>query len=83
MDFSVSAALVGLGASVLTELLKFFPVLNKSDWTKSGTALVVVFILALASNAGTWSWSYFVSLLVFALLNYKMIVQPVSTALKN
>lgn len=81
MDLSLSVAVVGLASSVLTELLKLFPFLKQNELMASVTAIVVTAIATYFSTAGDFTWPHFASVLLFAFLNYKIIVQPVAKAL--
>jgi len=73
--------LVGLLASVLTELIKLVPKIGKSDVLKSLTAVILVALGAIVYIG--WSWANFFIVMAFAFVNYKMLVQPVAVAIKS
>jgi len=78
MEITIALAIVGLGASILTEIVKLVPVVGQSDALKSLIAIIIVAILAFLTNNMEWSWVSFYAVLAFAFVNYKMIVQPVA-----
>ena len=81
MEITLTAAIVGLGVSILTEIVKFFPAIKESDTLKSLVAIIIIAVLAFLTNNMEWSWASFYVVMGFAYLNYKMLVQPVAKAL--
>lgn len=75
-----SDALLGFCASIVTELLKYFPALRGNAIVTSIVALVVLTVGVFFTNGGTFSWASFSTALVSAFISYKMIVAPVATA---
>jgi len=73
-------AIIGLAASVITEVFKFIPILRTNALTSAITAIVVLLGLSFAVNQ-TVTFDGFVVSLVFALTSYKAIVQPVATTM--
>ncbi len=73
-------ALLGLGASIITELFKYVPFLNKTALSRALTAIAVLSVGVLITN-GEWSWTSFANGLVFALTSYKAIVQPTASTI--
>lgn len=69
---------VGFGGSVVTEILKYIPALNKNELTRALTAIVVIGLSSFLFNGG-WSWTSFANSLVAALVSYKAVVQPVAS----
>jgi hypothetical protein len=80
LEITFPVVLIGFLASVLTELAKTFPVIGKSEILKSLTAIILTFIGAFLVQ-GEWTWGAFLSVLVWAFLNYKILVQPISESL--
>jgi len=80
MEITLNLALVALGASVLTEIVKLFPKIRESDLLKSVVAIIIVALVAFLSNEYAWNWTYFFGVMAFAFANYKMIIQPVAKA---
>lgn len=72
---------IGFLSSLITELFKFFPFVGKSDLGKSITALIVI-ALATFLTVG-FSATNFFSVMLYAFLNYKMILQPISKGLSS
>ena len=81
MEITIALAIVGLGASILTEIVKLVPAVGQSDALKSLIAIIIVAILAFLTNNMEWSWVSFYAVLAFAFVNYKMLIQPASRAL--
>jgi putative flippase GtrA len=77
-----STVLVGFLGSVVAEILKLIPALNKNAITSSIVAIVVVAVGTYLAN-GSFTFDNFASSLVFALTSYKAIVQPVSQAVSS
>lgn len=69
---------LGFISSVVTEVLKLFPIFNKNAFVKSLVAIVVttgvVFIMG-----SEFTVEAVVTSLVVALTSYKMIVQPIAS----
>lgn len=80
---------IGLIASVVTELLKLFPVLSTTDERKKGVTFVVTFIIALAylstqdGNTAMGVLALIVGSLGATFAVYKGLVQPVREGLAN
>ncbi len=71
------AAIIGAVTSIVTELLKYVPFLNKNSLTRSLTSIVLL-VIGNFVVAGKFSLEVFLQSLVFALTTYKLIVQPVA-----
>lgn len=74
-------------SSVVTELLKYIPFLNKNNITKSLTTMVVIVIAVLISEGGKiadWHQAgiVFFQAVVYAFTSYKMIVQPMAKSVE-
>ena len=82
MEITFSLALIGLGTSIINEIIKLVPFVRENDAIKSLVAIIVVAVLAFLTNGFEWSWINFYGVMGFAFLNYKMIVQPVATTLR-
>lgn len=78
MDFTLTTYAWGLASSVVTEIFKFVPFLNKNNLTRSVTAIIVVAVAAWIQSGSLWSWDVIIPTLGFAFLNYKMVVQPLA-----
>lgn len=81
MDIQLTAYIVGLLSSVVTEIFKYFPVLAKNQITKVMTSVVVMVVGTLFSigfNAAAWDWEVFGQVVIWSFVNYKMIVQPMA-----
>ena len=76
IDITLSSYGFGLLVSIFTELLKFFPWLGKNELTKSLTAVVLAVVGAWYSTGWVWDFDVFAGVLLFAFLNYKMLIQP-------
>ena len=72
-----STAVLGLLVSIITEALKYIPVLSYNALTKALTAIVVLAVGVFVTT-GTFDFTTFVGALVFALTSYTAIVQPVA-----
>ena len=70
---------IGILTSAVTEILKLVPALNSNSLVKS----VVVFVVALVGTYlfGTVSGQDYAETLIAAFATYKLLVQPVSSAL--
>ena len=82
-EITLAPAIIGLVSSVVTELFKFIPFLNKNNITKSLTTIVVIIAAVFISEGGKITdWKYagvlFSQAVVYALVSYKMFVQPVA-----
>ena len=75
---SPSTAVLGLLTSIIAEILKLIPGLNKNAITSSITAIVVLAIGTVVAT-GTFDFTTFVGGLVFALTSYKVAIQPIAT----
>ena len=75
---SPSIAVLGLLTSIIAELLKLIPWLNKNAITSSLTAIIVLAIGTVVAT-GTFDFTTFIGGLVFALTSYKAIIQPIAT----
>lgn len=83
MEITLAPAIIGAIASVVTEILKFFPFLAKNSITKSITTIVVIIIAVFISYHGQitdWHTAgvVFFQAIVYAFTTYKMIVQPIA-----
>lgn len=81
MDIQLSAYIIGLLSSVVTEVFKFFPALSSNEVTKVVTAVVVMAVGTLFSigfNVTAWDWNLFGQVMIWSFVNYKMIVQPMA-----
>jgi len=67
---------IGMFSSVVTELLKFFPLLNVNELTRALTTIVVVFLGTITFS--NLSLEGMLSSLLVALVSYKMVIQPVA-----
>lgn len=74
-----SDALLGLCASIITEILKIVPALRTNTLVTSIVAIVVVALGTLVTS-GQFTWVSFLNSLAAAFLSYKIVVQPVATA---
>ena len=84
MDIAFSDFAIAFMASALTEILKFFPVLNSQPIFKSLTAVLVVAAGAFymsGFNIAAWDWNQFFTILMFSFVNYKMLIQPSAKAM--
>jgi hypothetical protein len=81
MEITLATAIVGLGVSILTELIKLVPAIGQSSALKSLVAIIIIAILAFLTNSMEWSWVSFYAVMAFAFVNYKMLVQPVAKAI--
>ena len=79
MEILIPAYLVGLLTAILTEIIKLFPKIGKSEILKSLVAIIIIALGAVVSIG--WSWTNFYWIMLFAFANYKMIVQPVASTL--
>lgn len=83
MEISLTPAVIGIVSSILTEILKLIPWLNKNNLIKSITTIVVIVIAVFISYGGNitdWKQAsvIFFQAVVYALTSYKMIVQPIA-----
>lgn len=76
MEIILPSYLVGLLASILTEIVKLYPKIGESDILKSLIAIILV-VLGTIFTIG-WSWENFYLVLIFAFANYKMLIQPIA-----
>lgn len=88
MDITLTPVVLGAVSSVVTEIFKYVPFLNKTPLTRAITAIVVVIVAVFVSGAVSFTdWQSFLVVfsqsLVFALASYKTIVQPVSVSLES
>lgn len=84
MDITFTPYAIGLMASVLTEVLKYLPILNSKPIYKSLTAVLVVAAGAFYMSGfslAAWDWERFFMILIFAFVNYKVIVKPVAESM--
>lgn len=82
-EITLAPAIIGAVSSVVTEILKFIPFLNRNNVTKSLTTIVVIIVAVFISEGGNiadWHQAgvVFVQAVVYAFTAYKMIVQPVA-----
>ncbi len=82
-EFTLAPAVIGAVSSVVTEILKYVPFLNKNNVTKSLTTIVVIIVAVFISEGGKVSdWNQagniFAQAVVYALTTYKMLVQPIT-----
>lgn len=75
-----SDAVLGICASVVTEILKLIPQVRNSPLLTSIIAILVVAVGTFIAN-GQFSWTSFFSALVFSFASYKVAVQPVAGAM--
>ena len=81
IEITLSTFIIGLMASVLTEVFKIIPILRKNALSKSLTAIIVVILgtfYAVGFNVSAWDWNIFANVLVFSFLNYRIIVRPIA-----
>lgn len=86
MDITLAPYFIGLASSALTELLKLIPALNSSTIVRALTAIVVMIAVTLFSmgfNLVAFDWAVFGQVVIWALVNYKMIVQPVAITVSS
>lgn len=81
MDIVLNASLLGLCASVLTEIAKYFPLVRNNEMVKSLVAILMVAGVAYVSGGYALTFQSFALVMAFAFLNYKIIVQPVAGTL--
>lgn len=85
MDITLTTFAVSIMGSILTELLKYFPILKSKPIYKSLTA---VFIMALGTlyiigfDLSAWDWNLFGTIVLLSIANYKLIVKPAAKAVK-
>lgn len=79
MNFSLNAEIVGLASAVVAELLKLFPQISKTPIVMSLVAMLVVFVACLLTTGFTWQ--NFGTGLLYAFLNYQIVVQPAAKSL--
>lgn len=82
---TLSAYFIGLLSSVVVELFKLIPALTKYESGKVLTAVVVMVVGVLYSigfDVSAWDWNVFGQVVIWSFVNYKMIVQPVSSDLQ-
>lgn len=77
-----STAILGLLTSIVAEILKLFPALNKNSVTGSITAIVVLAVGTVIAT-GKFDLETFIGGLVFALTSYKAVVQPLATSVNS
>lgn len=75
-----SDAVLGICASVVTEILKFVPQIRQSAVLTGLTTVIVVAVGVFIAN-GQFSWTSFFNALVFSFASYKVAVQPVAGAM--
>jgi hypothetical protein len=76
MEINLPVYLVGLLTSILTEIIKIFPAIGDNDFAKSLVAIIVIAIGAFLTVG--LSWVNFFTVMGWAFINYKMLVQPFS-----
>jgi len=83
----VPVLVIGLGASLLTELLKLFPVLSQTDERKKIVAFLVALVLSLIYLPSTGQilngFSFVIGVLGATFVIYKALVQPVENAVSS
>lgn len=77
MEITLPIYLAGLLSSVLTEAAKFFPFIGNNDVVKSIVAIALCAVGGFVV-VGKFDFDTVLNVLVFAFLNYKFIIQPVS-----
>ena len=81
MEITLTLVAISFGTAILNELIKLIPAIGQNELIRSAVAVVVIAILAFLTNGLEWSWLNFYAVMAFAFLNYKMIVQPIATAI--
>lgn len=79
MDITINPAVVGLISSVITEVFKYIPFLRQNALTQAITAIVITGVVAFFANNMVFSLDNVVASLVFALVSYKTLIQPIAT----
>ena len=81
IEILVPVVVVGLAASILTELLKLFPVLSMTDERKRIVAFMVALVLSLlyipTLGATTDAFTFIIGVLSATFILFKAIVQPI------
>lgn len=81
LELTLSVELVALLSSVFAEILKIFPKIKENELIRSLVAMGVV-VLGITFQPGlALNLQTFGSVLLFAFLNYKFIVQPVASVM--
>lgn len=75
-----SDAVLGLCASIVTELFKLIPALRVNALVSSLVAIIVVALGTLVAG-GQFTWLSFLNSLAAAFVSYKVIVQPVASSI--
>ena len=70
---------IGIAGALVSEALKFIPILRQNSITKALTAIVVTLVIALFTSR-TFSFEGFVAALIVALTTYTAVLQPVMKA---
>jgi hypothetical protein len=83
MNIVLSTAVTGLVSSVISEIFKFIPALRKNELVSTIVAIIVVAIAAFVSNGMTWSIDNAIAVLVFSLVSYKTVVQPLAQSVNS
>jgi hypothetical protein len=72
-----SDAVLGLCASIVTEIIKYVPFVRNNALASSIVAIIVVAVGTFVSS-GVFTWPTFLNSLASAFLSYKIIVQPIA-----
>lgn len=78
-DLTLSAATAGLVASIITEIFKFIPALRANSVVTAIVTIIVTGVAAFLTNGLVFNLENVIAALVFALVSYRTIVQPIAT----